>query len=820
MNPRRNGLFAIFVSALLLLSAVVLVVNGNASTANPPSVPTVPSAPIAGPSLPSFSSLSNPSTTESALVQAFAAEHTPAAEQALFDGLSPSLVAAFWHDLTAHNANALKALLTPADGTCGTGGDLCIVGISEIALAVCAIGAGETLGLACLAGGLAVLGVYVWELLTGQSASEQIGKQVEALAQNLADEFVTELQLAALGMENQLSALNATVNALGYEGAAAALSQLGNASFNEPLNLAQSGIAGEMAGVLAAQMATVANLEGQAIAITSSELGSANSEGQYCTLSIGGIQTPTPAASSCPTTSVSFTYPTGTASFGMALNWAQNNVDEFLNASETMTIWGGGVAGTVEFIPLDGSHPYINMTAPANPAIVNFTGPTGAYQIVLNLASENNILWPSIAAPLSAGALTSGGAENTVIISGASASEITNGAITVLYDSCGAESVSYLCGTTYGDTAAAMGTYNAPSYLFNLELAAETQAETYWQVLRNLGYTNADQVPARCLIPSPAQLLPMTLTPTQLAAMNETTMLRIYYALLGNLAFTFNASSTITAYNVCGHHVVVPTGSSPIGFGTYAYGYIYVAGAGGWAVPSPPLNNTAGPEVYSSAITWNLSGIVSFAPAISAFAVPLQTDWLLPDDNPSFATVQPFTSNVTNPRTGTGYVTTDGPTGCLVGGGDLPANCSLASSPLTVLDYIGGNSSANHGYTGSAFPTHEDGSGASYSVLLTACFTAQNDANIINVTYTETTTGTCSFNHNTVNSTAYVVCGDGLYAFNLSACPHTTPILVITTNGCGGAYLSWLAGPIASAIGFVVMTRMGVVWGHALRLNA
>ena len=476
MNPRRNGLFAIFVSALLLLSAVVLVVNGNASTANPPSVPTVPSAPIAGPSLPSFSSLSNPSTTESALVQAFAAEHTPAAEQALFDGLSPSLVAALarldgpqrervegashsrrWHVRHGRGPVYRRHL---GNRPCG------VRHRSGRDVGSC-VPRGRPRGPRRLRVGIAYGSI-------GQRANRQAGR---ALARNLADEFVTELRLAALGMENQLSASMPPSNALGYEGAAAALSQLGNDTFNEPLNLAQSGIAGEMAGVLAAQMATVANLEGQAIAITSSELGSANSEGQYCTLSIGGIETLRPQLSSCPTTSVSFTYPTGTASFGMALNWAQNNVDEFLNASETMTIWGGGVAGTVEFIPLDGSHPYINMTAAANPAIVNFTGPTGAYQIVLNLASENNILWPSIAAPALGGRAALGRSREYGARLGRERLGDYGRSHHVVSTHCGAESVSYLCGTTTATRRPRWAPTRPRAILFNLELAAETQRD-------------------------------------------------------------------------------------------------------------------------------------------------------------------------------------------------------------------------------------------------------------------------------------------------------------------------------------------------------
>lgn len=1007
MNHRYRA-FAL-VAAVLILVSPLAVVAINATALHPPT-----SQEISAPSAPLVSALENPATTMQATAQALVQASTPTTIGADLATLSPTYVASVWSALLNHESSKFSNLVPALNSNCGTNGGWCIsTGIAAAALLICAISAGATLGLGCAAAGIAVLAVGLYELWFGESAASQVGQQVEALTEYIVTSAAQMFQLEALGVVNEVSALNATVNALGYEAAAAALSQLGNSSFSEPLDLAQSGVASQLGATLTAQMVSIGQLTGDFEATLSEQLGSGNLESDSCSAGLGSLwnpmasgNIPMPCPSSAPS---SYSYTNGQLSTGIVYGPSADTV-MWLNASTPITIQAGTSGQHISLEPIDGATPWYNLSISTSYQVVNFSGPAGAYQAVWSSGAAAEF-WPAISFPLTSDDFPAHTEVEQYVLENAGAAVSVWPSLPLGIDGITCGPSTYTCGGNYGDTPTALSSVNAPSYLFQLALSAANMGEVYWLTLRDLGYTNANQVPSRCLILSPADLLPQDLTPTELASMNETSMLRMYYALMSNLAYTFNASSAITAFNVCGHHVTEPTGGGPIGFGTYAYGYIYVPNATGWKVPtsshgSPPtfvtsqtasgttapsvtvsvakndtlvaevfdlsgtpthpsdglsmswstlytnsggggsgglfvINATsasgsdtitattttkgaltvlvfsgssglapladlkdvgwvnpsggtlavltgvtiptnalavpslisygavnytgpsgpayvsgtcsssteaastgaaegcpstytagsdketfgygstswvdfltfavlgsgitssapvAGPQVYANPETWNYSGLISFAPSIAGFSPSLGEAWLLPDDNPTFASVEPFTSNVTNPLSGYGYVNTIGPTVCASGGGGAAANCSTQKSPLMVLDYIGGNSSANAGTTGSVFPTHEDGTGAGYSMYLTECFTAQLGATPENVTYTPSTSGTCGFAHNTIDSTYFYECSDGALVFNISSCPTTAPILVVSPNGCGGVYLSWLAGPIASGL--------------------
>jgi len=814
---RTHRLFALVAVVLFVLASLLVVTAQSTSSSGQGTPPSTPLSQVASGHGPSLASLTDPASALSATLTAAHAIAAPALLTKELAQVAPTTIAGVWTALAHHDAKALAQVTPAISANCGTGGGWCIsTTIATVALLVCGVTAAPTLGLGCLAAGIAVIAIGIYEVLFGQSASAQIGKQVEDLAFTLVDEAASMFQLAAIGVLNLVSALNATVNALGYEAAAAALSQLGNSSFNEPLDLAQSGIAAQLAGVLAAQMATISQLTGQFEATAAEELGSANSESFSCSIGIAGEYNPLDSGGSpisCPSSAPSsYTYTNGALSAGIF--YASTATTEmWLQHGEPMTIQAGTPVQRITLIPMDGSTPFYNLTITTAPQYnVTFLGPSNAYRAVWS-AGATAEFFPAISMPLSSADFPSPTSqlEQYALIDGASFSLWGRGALQVSgFGSCFG---FFTCANTYGDTPSANSTAYAPQWLFTLAVSAATQGEVYWLTLRNLGYTSANQVPARCLIPSPAQLLPQDLTPTQLASLNATAMLRIYYALLGNLAYTFNASSEITSFNVCGHHVTLPTGSSPIGFGTYGYGYLYNPANG----TIRNANGTVG-QVYGNPETWNYSGVVSLAPAIGAFTVPIGTPWLLPDDNPSFATVQAFgvlngtADNHTNSKTGVAEVVANGPTQCAVA--SPPAmNCSLDNSPLQVLDYLGGNSSANHGITGSAFPTHEDGSGAGWSLYLTACFTAQANAGVQNVSYTETLAGGCAFDHNTINSTVYFVCSGGEFVFNISSCPTPPPILVVgsSTGLCGtGGLTAWYDAWIGSIVSGIAGPFQGI----------
>jgi len=147
--------------------------------------------------------------------------------------------------------------------------------------------------------------------------------------------------------------------------------------------------------------------------------------------------------------------------------------------------------------------------------------------------------------------------------------------------------------------------------LTNLEVGAGNVADAYWTFLRAQGYTNVNQVPAKCVVPDITNALPPTMTAQQLAQLGIVNLTRLYYAYLLQLGFTFNSSYALNSGTFCGKHL------NTNGFGSIfgaplpvnATGDIFVPNAGASLVTAAAITetNSSGQQTSGTTISKTIS---------------------------------------------------------------------------------------------------------------------------------------------------------------------------------------------------------------------
>ena len=182
-----------------------------------------------------------------------------------------------------------------------------------------------------------------------------------------------------------------------------------------------------------------------------------------------------------------------------------------------------------------------------------------------------------------------------------------------------------------------------------LETNAVAQGQAYWQMLRNLGYTSASQVPPQYLIPPPYGALPPslcfggspislpiaqvngsgsingTLPPGECTTnLNLTEIESLYYAYLDSMALFFNS----TTWNQHQPRPCDALGCAPWGnLNTYAVGDVYIPGA---------ENSTGtGPETYGNVSTWNVTrDQLILMPELNPLSIPVGRVFDIPANAP------------------------------------------------------------------------------------------------------------------------------------------------------------------------------------------
>jgi hypothetical protein len=733
-------------------------------------------------------------------------------------------------ELAAPKAALSTSARLYADAGLSTGTDI-VAGGGAVAALLCFVGGAETLGVACLAG-IAVLGVALliaYFLGTNDAAAIDATAAFNA-ARLMAYDLVNVLKTQSDGVGTNLASMNLTLNALGYEAAAAALDQLGNTSFDQYSDLAQSGIADQMASIVWGDQFEIE----QAVATTAANFnnveGASDTLGVSCALwsypswsgngtAAGSFFAPG-IGSTCPTTTPgTVTYDYGAILGGLpytpggvvhTMDSASGCPAVYLKAGTTYTAYYADTNASlsIELIPTTGGT-HFNLTV-VNHQTSNASYPSGFVSRDYYVCSPNGTghaptFVPSYSMPLNYPALGSLGADN--------ANSSSPG---FFYYLAGTKSTTAAPGTMIGLSApgvtepilgvgvssghplinvnlrAAFVNATHPSGpqgtlvgdLFNLENASVKVGQTYWSFLRGLGYTSISEVPTNCIVPSPSNALPPGTTPGNLAGANVTQLLQIYQAYLLGLGRAFNASSGLTISNFCGHKVTFNWLNATLPFGTYAYGYVYVPGA-------THTSSGVGTQSWTTPSTWNLSGQIYVGPALSSMAIGLNHSWALPRGNPSTLYVEPFTNH-----TSSNYVVnTAGPTACLTNA--AASGCNLTGYGLSISAFVTGNSSSNP--NGSVAPGAgiTSAAGQNVSVFLTACYQANGSSTFGNPTFHVVPT-TCKFGVSRIGPTITNVSCNGVIS---AGCSGGGGILVASTT-CGiTGTIGELLAPITSLTG-------------------
>ena len=244
----------------------------------------------------------------------------------------------------------------------------------------------------------------------------------------------------------------------------------------------------------------------------------------------------------------------------------------------------------------------------------------------------------------------------------------------------------------------------AMSLLSKIAVNAENSAQTYWSFLRNLGYTNPNQIPSNCVIPTPADAIPPGANISGLTV-NET--LQLYLAWLNSLAVFYNTPYNSSTY--CGGHPQWDPSKSAWGNPNINLtGFIYIPGKK-VATNLSLVSTTA--EQFGSRKSWTFNGSTptwgsatgggnssvpiyfTAFPEAGPVHIPIGKAWEIPANDPMVVIPQGYGMYLTLRGNGTNitlaHALTSTPgsalyvTSCTVGGVPQGPNCTLEYQTIT-----------------------------------------------------------------------------------------------------------------------------------------
>jgi hypothetical protein len=704
--------------------------------------------------------------------------------------------------------------------------------VGGLLIAACAAGL-VSFGLGCVVGIAIVALAAVVSYILGQDA-------VNALANAAARNQELALMKAAERQFNQqadadstaLSALNLTVYALGYEAAASALTQLGNASFNGALDAVQSGIASQLSAYSVFAMYELGQVQSDLMTDSNVAEGSTNTLGTFCPtvnsaspLGSAGTTTlvfPNGAAATCPQSSPStFTFDNGTiypttefVAGSLSAGVCSNPESVYFTPSDSIyvtDVTDSSWALTLIPVGQDG-HGWLNYSGSGH--FGGVTAPAGSgygygYVLCSTDAHATDVY-------IAGGFPIDNAADNAAKAAGPNFIMLDKrtSTISILSDTYilpnAAGSAQYSVNVLGGINGS--GTRAVENHLFDYPYAilnlAEAEAQAYWTFLRLLGYTSASSVPYNCLILTPNIALPPSATQAALSnGVNGTALLTLYYLTLIEIGKSYNVNATLNSTTFCGKHInpsVLLGSNFTLPFGTYGMGYVYVPHA-------THTSSGTSTQLWSNPNSWNLSGLVFISPIAESLTVSLNHSWLLPENNVVQILVEPLLT--TNGTTSPALVNRYGPEGCF---NKNATSCYTSGYDLNISSFVVGNSTVP--YNGSAFPTGADPhvtNGSRPAVYLTTCFVATGSSAYNNPTYHVTKTTTCQFN---VTSFVSVVtnwgCGLNVSAIASGDCGIGGGVL-ISLGACGlnlpliGPFVGSIANTL-SAIPFIGPYACGI----------
>ena len=815
------------------------------------------------------------------------------AANARLAGASPTVITAM-----------LTPLSTPIDAADA-------IGISGAVLAAIVI-IGCTTVVGCVAGlaiaGLIIAVGYIVALLFG-SGGGNCGRCDAALqAETFVGGLLDVLENNANATRTILNDLNTTYVALSWETANAALAQLPNATFNFQLDALQSGVLPQLESTIEGVIGNMANAVSAALQ-TSAETFGPNGyyglQGFACPLQVTWTAAPlqwvadpnlyqgyatdspdcysetgSPAAGneqwgggSNPTLTPGV-FPgirmTAGSTAGAHTATSQFFVQHDARLDAVFVAFGATVTTGpyvgVQFSPVPGTGiTWYNYTS-ANGAF-NFTGPNGTYYVnglagcatttFSTCRSAEGSLDSVYGAyligvgtmPLNAGTTTASSLATSFNLTGAQSGDMKN----VVAISCGG-------GATGATVFQALETGNAPiqvcdpstnytlTEMTTLLQAALNVGDAYWAFLRGQGYTNENQVPTRCIVPNPADIISPNVLggAAYLASLNATNLLALYLGYLGRLSSTFNETQNLTnasfggfcghvikcqtvLYNVC--NGIVGLGNAPV----IALGSIYVPPAECEA----DLGQHCNGEVISNPKTWPIVNTqMLWQPSTGTYSLVLNQTMELPYANPADLI---YTGN-NSTGNAYGYANLTCQTGAYNALGCTPTTPASVYQIPQFQFHVAGNSTV---VTTSIFPADLNLSvGAGWATRVTACavlnVSAFNGNWAQNQNYTRES-GVCNFNETLIhswvtNDTCLIPAGCGLCPPDCPPpppgpgvqCPGTADLWVFgnIVNGVAtifgnlpivGTDLGCFVGYVVLVLLFVVLIYLAVVVFRAVR---
>jgi len=724
----------------------------------------------------------------------------------------------------------------------------------------CAVGGAIGCLIGAVAGGIvAAIVILVGNLMNQYNAQRAAaGVEMETIMGGLQNVLLTQ----ETATKTLLNDLNATYTALTWEAANAALTQLGNSTFNYALDAFQSGILpqlastvngviGNMAGAVAAYLNGTGALYGpngfygtQGIACTISinapfintisdpNLYSGYSASSPCFAETGTVGNEQWSGTANPTVSPGV-YPGQAMSYGLGGGHHDLATEYYIPhdtyIDQAYMAWvahpTSGIVG-LQFIPASGigSPTWYNYTT--NNSAFEFTGPSGIYY-VNELAGCVSYVFSTCQTPN----LNVAGDANAVPI-GVSVLPVnpTTAAATSLAASFNLtgpvsgdhfNSVGVGCGTPFGVTISAPHTNALPiqpcgpsenytiTQMSTMLQAAVNVGDAYWAFLRAQGYYNELQIPSRCVLPNPADIIAPNVNGgyAYLASLNLTSLLALYYGYLGSLSATFNATANLTTYGFCDHTVVCPNGSTDltacegvVGLGrnvpVLALGDIYVPPAQCVA----DLGHACTGEDIANPNTWGIVNVTQlWEPATGTLTFVLNQTMELPYANPSSLV---YSAN----NTSRGLICQTGfynVYGCAV------TNTTGAFGIPGFLFHVAGNSTDA---ASSIYPTDSHGAyGVGFAARLTGCADIQLSNFTGDWSQAQSYTlqrSTCSFNETQIQSwvTNYTCIWD-----TASCAPPPPPPPPGSTGLCGTSTLTaWYDSWIGALVSGVAAPFQGI----------
>ena len=543
-----------------------------------------------------------------------------AALQAWQDGASPLAVYRLLPQVAGIPTFSWGRILQIAAGGCVAGGGVGFV----VGAAADGVGAGPGAGIGCAAGATAALLTNYLQNKWNNAESQAV-LQTDFAASSAA--WDNEIHLAN---DNAWSTANMTPEAEYYFyrlAAIAAIPQIENSSFNQTQDLIASTIPAQFGSVFGAYYGTLDNALAQL-----ESAGSATGGGPF----MYGTTTTTNLAPSLGALITSPTY-------------------VYLPSDEVGIIGQGGTTNPCV------STTYLNLTYYAYgagtlslPAAI--TGPQGSYYTTVNYyfcygqiatrlglyetqsptQSAENVEYSLAASPFCLPSFSSCPAPTAVGLP--SYGSTGTGSLAVGFGSGDTYSISV------GTVAGTNGFEQLWQAVSHLQASAVAEGQAYWQELRNLGYTNPNQLPPNYNIPPPFGALPPGLCvlgePIVLpnasvngtsgipgsctTELNLTEMESLYYAYLDGMYLFFNSTTYL-------EHQPRPcdaSGCAPWGnLNTYAVGDVYIPGA---------KNSTGtGSEEYGNVSTWNVTGDqLILMPQLNPLSIPVGKVFDVPANAP------------------------------------------------------------------------------------------------------------------------------------------------------------------------------------------